>query len=271
MNRTKGRAMSEANDQASIIFTNQKGGVGKTTLTRELGVYLSLTGRRVLLVDCDPQGNLSKSLSCKAGAFGVYEALEGEGGSPQVLDSGIEILSSDARLSALEKRLVGELDGYLRLKDYLSQGQFDAYNYILFDTPPSLGMLTLNALVAARWVIIPMTASQYSMQGTNDLLATVSKVKKTLNPDLDLLGAVLNASDQIPVIARQIRSEIRSGFGSICFETEIGKTIKIEEAIATRLGVMSQAGGQWEKLQRQIANLGVELATRLEGTAGAEV
>lgn len=248
-----------------IIFTNQKGGVGKTTLTRELGVYLGSIGHRVLLVDCDPQGNLTKSLPVDSQAAGMYELVGGALVEPQSVGLNVDILGGGVRLAALEKQLVGEIDGYQRLRQALAAQVYQEYELVLFDTPPSLGLLTLNAMVAASWVLIPMSASQYSMQGTNDLMSTVSRVKKTFHSDLSILGVVINAAERIPVITQTIRGEIRSAFGELCFATEIPKTIRIEEAIASRQAVVSHSGREWQYLSAQIASLGAELCQRLTG------
>jgi chromosome partitioning protein len=222
----------------------------------------------VLLVDCDPQGNLTKSLPIDNRVPGVYEFLTGAFVEPQGVEPNVDILGGGVKLSSLEKQLVGEIDGYQRLREALSGEGYQEYDLVLFDTPPSLGMLTLNAMAAAGWVVIPMNPSQYSMQGANDLMNTVSKIKKTFNNELSLLGVVINAVERIPVITQTIRSEIRNAFGSVCFDTEIPKTIRIEEAIASRQAVVSQRGRQWQDLSAQIVSLGNELNQRLLIKAG---
>jgi chromosome partitioning protein len=250
-----------------IIFSNQKGGVGKTTLTRELGIYLSSVGQRVLLVDCDPQGNLSKSLIDGQPAGGLYDALEG--GELQLLDVGerLHLLAGDFRLSAWERRLVAELDGYVRVKELLARGAFQSYELILLDTPPSLGVLTANALAAAEYLVIPMNPTLYSLQGTNDLLATVSKVRKTLNPTLRILGVIVNCFDAIPVITRQIRQEITDAFGEKVFPTVLSKSIKLEEAIASKRGVIHHRRLEKSRVREEVAALGAELLRRVKEEA----
>jgi chromosome partitioning protein len=245
-----------------IIFSNQKGGVGKTTLCRELGIYISSLGHRVLLVDCDPQGNLTKSLAEEIPA-GLYEALEGDGVKPVGLGPSLSILAGDFRLSLLEKRLVAEIDAYTRLKDLLARSTFQHYDYIFLDTPPSLGVLTVNALTAADNLVIPMNPSLYSMQGTNDLMATIAKVKKTLNPSLTLLGVIINSFDSIPVITRQIGNEIREAFGSKVFSTVLSKSIKLEESIALKRGVIHHTRLNKSRAKEEVCALGDELLARL--------
>ena len=223
----------------AIIFANQKGGVGKTTLTRELGIALSLRGRSVLLIDSDPQGNLTKSLTDYEGP-GLYEAFEGEAPKPYELRSGLSLLSGDNRLAALEKRYLGDIDAYEKLKTIFVNGLAARFDLVLIDSPPSLGIMTLNGLAAATHFVIPLRPALYSLQGTNDLLSSVSKVKKSLNPGLELLGVVLNDYLSGPIISRQIRQEIEEGFGEKVFAQAISRTVKVEEAIASRRGVVEE-------------------------------
>ena len=246
----------------TVIFTNQKGGVGKSTTCRECGFYLASVGFKVLLIDCDPQGNLSKSLSDASGS-GLFDALENGEVNIREIDANLYLLSGDIRLSILEKRYLGEIDAYSRIKDLLTGKEFEHFDFILFDTPPSLSILTLNALAASRHLIIPMKPSLYSMQGTNDLMNAVSKVKKNLNPDLSILGVIINEFSCIPVITRQIRAEIEQSFGKSVFETVVSKSIKIEEAIAQRTGVINLPGNGSSKISREIASLGDEILKRL--------
>lgn len=250
----------------TIIFTNQKGGVGKTTLTREIGLYLGTKGHRVLLVDCDGQGNLSKSLVDTDNSSGLFEALEGDDPSIRPITNTVDLLTGSVRLSLLEKRLVGELDAYERMKVLFADEAFRGYEYLLLDTPPSLGIMTINALVAATHLVVPMVPSLYSMQGTNDLMSTVSKVRRSLNPSLQILGAIINAFDSVPVITRQIRDEIRENFGTVCFTAEVPKSIRIEEAIAVRSGVVGIADKSFAKMAAAVSAVGDELITRLEAT-----
>lgn len=244
-----------------IIFTNQKGGVGKSTTCRECGFCLASRGYKVLFADCDPQGNLSKSISDEDGK-GLYEALEEKDVHIQEKRNNLYLLSGDIRLSLLEKRYLGELDAYSRLQDLLAGEEFEGFDFILLDTPPSLNILTLNALCAADHLIIPMKPSLYSMQGTNDLMKAVSKVKKNLNPGLSILGVIINEFSSIPVITRQIRREIEESFGQTVFETVLSKSIRIEEAIAQKEGIMNLPGNSM-KIRDEITALGAEILHRL--------
>jgi len=249
-----------------IIFTNQKGGVGKSTTCRECGFYLASRGYRTLFIDCDPQGNLTKSLSEEENK-GLFEALEDGIIATQIIADNLYLLAGDFRLSLLEKRYLGEVDAYSRVQDLLSAEEFENFDFILFDTPPSLNILTLNALSAADHLILPMKPALYSMQGTNDLMNAVSKVKKTLNPSLSILGVIINEFNPIPVITRQIREEIEGAFGETVFETVISKSIKIEEAIALKDGVVNLPGKEM-KIRDEVFSLGEEILSRLGVEAG---
>lgn len=251
----------------TVIFSNQKGGVGKTTLTRELGIYLSSLGYRILLVDCDPQGNLSKSILDGTDG-GLYDALTSDALPPLKVDERLSLFAGDFRLSLLEKSLIGEIDAYSRLRSLLSESTLGEFDLIFLDTPPSLGVLTVNALAAAEHLVIPMNPSLYSMQGTNDLMRTVSKVRTNLNTALSLLGVIINAYDSVPVITRQIRDEIERSFGEKVFATVLSKSIRIEEAIASRQGVIHHKHLGASRARDEVQALGDELLRRL-GTSVA--
>jgi chromosome partitioning protein len=257
------------------IFSNQKGGVGKTTLCRELGVYVSTAGFRVFLVDADPQGNLSKSLLPDEGpaAGGLYDALEGSAVAVQEIADRLALLAGDFRLSGLEKSLVGEIDAFGRLRELFETAHFKKYDHIFIDTPPSLGVLTGNALAAGDHVLIPMRPALYSMQGTNDLMKTFAKVKKTINPSLNLLGVIINGFDSVPVIVREIRHEIEESFGDKVFSTVLSQTIKLEEAIAERTGVIHLKHLAKSRAKEEVERIGAELLARLAaaGRGGEEV
>lgn len=244
-----------------IIFTNQKGGVGKTTLTRELGIALSLAGRSVLLIDSDPQGNLTKSLTDYEGK-GLYEAFEGEDVKPLELRPSLSLLAGDGRLAALEKRYLGDVDAYGKLSELFERSGYDA-DLVLIDSPPSLGIMTLNGLAAADYFVIPLRPALYSLQGTNDLLSSVAKVKKSLNPALELLGVVINDYLPGPVISRQLREEIAEAFGDKLFQTVMSRTVKVEEAIASRHGVVEGPEGATIKIAREVRALAEEIEARL--------
>ena len=246
-----------------IVFTNQKGGVGKTTLTRELGCYLSHEkGFKVLLADCDSQGNLSKSFFDKPGA-GLYEAVTEDSIHIQRVSPRLDLLSGSIYLSLLEKQLVGEFDSYLKFKELFHRQEFESYDFILLDTPPSLGILTGNALAAADHLVMPITASQYALQGAGDLLTTMEKIRRSLNPSLYTLGVVLNSYSPVTVIGRELKAELTGFFRETCFETVISRSVRIEEAIAERKGLVQLTGSQWKRPREEVSALGEELLSRI--------
>jgi chromosome partitioning protein len=248
----------------TIIFANQKGGVGKTTTSRELSLYTASLGKQVCIIDADPQGNLTKSLVAEEDiTTGLYEALNNQAYELMQVNENLQLLAGDKRLAALEKSLIGEMDAFTRLKDLLSDELFAGFDYIFIDSPPALGILTGNGLVAATHIVIPMSPALYTLQGTNDLMDTVSKVRRNLNPDLKLSGVIINAYDSKPVITRQITEEIREGFGDIVFTTHLSKTIKIEEAIAQKIGVTELKRLDRSRAREEVSAIGNELLKRL--------
>jgi len=246
----------------TVIFTNQKGGVGKTTLCRNIGWQLAAKRYKVLLIDADGQGNLTKSFTDEE-VPGLYEALTGSGIHFHEIRENLSLLSGGSKLSLLEKQLASEIDGYTRLSELIGTPNFEGFDLIFIDSPPSLGMLTANGLAAASYLLIPMNASLFSMQGTNYLLETVAKVTKTFNQDLSLLGVVINTFEVVPVISRQIREEIIESFGEVMFKTVIHKSIKIEEAVALQCGVTEFTGSGTQKVKEEIEALSAELIVRL--------
>ena len=223
----------------------------------------------MLFIDCDPQGNLTKSLIEEEPQHGLYEALTGAQVNIVELSATSGLLAGSYRLALLERSLIGEIDAHTRLKALLASPLFADYELIFLDTPPSLGVLTINALTAADCLVVPMAPALYSMQGTNDLFNTVAKVRSNLNPALALTGVIINAFDAVPVITRQIRSEIEESFGEKVFKTVLSRSIKIEESIANRLGVIYHQKPDKSRVKEEVAALGEELLSRLKGACSA--
>jgi chromosome partitioning protein len=230
-----------------IAITNQKGGVGKTTTAINLAAALASKGLRTLLVDLDPQANSSMSfLDIHQLKATIYDALT----EPDVHLSDIliaadrtpnlSIAPSSIALAKIEAKLLGEMDSHFRLKDELQAVQ-DRFDYIIIDTPPTLGIITVNALVAATHVLIPVQASYFALEGTDDLLETVDKVKVRANPQLQILGALITLYDKRTLLSKDIREQIRRVFGDRVFKTVITKSVRLEESPAYRESIFTFA------------------------------
>lgn len=231
-----------------IAITNQKGGVGKTTTAINLSAALAFKGLKTLLVDLDPQANSSMSFLDIHAISGptVYDALtEKDIHLPQAVlpiekIPGLSVVPANIALAKIEGKLLGELDSHYRLKDELDVVH-EHYDYIVIDTPPTLGIITFNALVAATHVLIPIQSSYFALEGTDDLLETVDKVKQRANPELQILGALITLYDRRTVLSKDIRSQIHEVFGDKVFKTFISKSVRLEESPAYHESIFSFA------------------------------
>jgi chromosome partitioning protein len=220
-----------------IAIANQKGGVGKTTTAINLSAALALEGKRVLLIDLDPQGNSSLTfLDHTAIERSIYDMLTDTDIPPESVIkhtsiATLDILPSRINLAKFESKLLGEFDAPFRLKDRI-EGIIKAYDCVLIDTPPTLGLITVNALVAADYLIVPIQPSYFALEGTDDLLETVEKVKARPNPRLQVLGVVITLLDKRTTLAKDIQEQIRAVFGDKVFETVISKSVRLEESPA---------------------------------------
>jgi chromosome partitioning protein len=229
-----------------VSIANQKGGVGKTTTAINLAAALALRGRRTLLIDMDPQSNSSMSyLDIRAVERSLYDVLSDAHCTLAeiIVESNVaNLLVAPARiaLAKLEAKLVGEMDSHFRLKDRLDPIRED-YEFIVIDCPPTLGLLTANALVASSHLLVPIQSSYFALEGTDDLLETVEKVRARANPDLRLLGVLITMHDRRTAIARDIRNQIRAVFGDLVFATVISKSVRLEESPAYKESIFTFA------------------------------
>jgi len=217
----------------TIVFANQKGGVGKTTSAVNLGAYLAEAGKNVLLIDFDPQGNLTSSVGVSNRDRGIYEVItDGTDPSQVTLDTSVKrlrIIPSSIDLTGANVELVDQKDRAYYLKRSLEPLKKE-YDYVFVDCPPSLGILTLNGLVAADEVIIPLQCEYFAMEGLTQLLQSIKKVQGGLNPDLGIMGILFTMYDSRTRLAQDVVQEVISYFGKRVFRTIIPRNVRLSEA-----------------------------------------
>jgi len=244
-----------------ISIANQKGGVGKTTTAINLSSGLALSGYKTLLIDMDPQANASISFidiySLKYNIYNVIvDRIQAEDVIVKTDYKNLEILPSRLSLSNAERMLLGQIDEFYRLKDSLKSIS-DKYDYVIIDNPPTLGVLTINSLVAATHLLIPIQASYFALEGTDDLLLTVRQVKNRYNQNLEILGVVVTMFDNRTIIARDAYEQVKARFKEKVFRTIITKSVRLEESPAYRECVMiyaprSSGAQQYSRLTKEV-------------------
>jgi len=223
-----------------LSVSNQKGGVGKTTTTINLGTALAAVGERVLIVDLDPQGNASTGLGLKRGQrkTTVYDVIVGgkaivDAAVPTALP-GLDLIASDPDLSGVELELANAPRRSFRLRDALAPLREAAatggYTYVLIDCPPSLNLLTVNAMAAADAVLVPLQCEFFALEGLTQLMRTVELVHGNLNPRLEIQGVVLTMYDRRNSLSEQVAKDVRQHFGDKVYETMIPRNVRVSEA-----------------------------------------
>jgi len=249
-----------------IAVLNQKGGVGKTTTTINLAAYLARANRSVLICDLDPQGNTTSGLGIDKHQLDstLYDVLFGRADAAQsikeVSSQGLYLLPSNAELAGAEVELVSTPHREQMLKNVLDRLEYD---YVLIDCPPSLGLLTVNALTAAQDVLIPVQAEYYALEGLSQLLSVITQVRQALNPNLNILGVVVTLFDKRTSLSEQVKSELERHFGQKMFNTVIPRNVRLAEAPS--FGKTIADHDKWSKGARAYKALARELEKRVNG------
>lgn len=244
----------------TIAVLNQKGGVGKTTTTVNLGAYLAKAGKSVLIVDFDPQGNATSGLGIDKNQLErtSYEVLFKKAGPAEAIREtatrGLYILPANANLAAAEVELVSEMQREQLLRAVLAPLEYD---YIIIDCPPALGLLTINALAAANQLLIPVQAEYYALEGLSQLLSVVQRVRASLNTQLELLGVIVTMYDGRTSLSEQVYQELKKYFGDKLLATVIPRNVRVAEAPS--YGRPISAHDKWSKGARAYKQLSKEI------------
>lgn len=224
-----------------IAISNHKGGVGKTTSTANIGVALSLKNKKVLLIDLDPQANLSQNFGFMNRVQNIYTAMKGNNPLDRLMVyHSVDIVPSTLDLSGAEIELAGEAGNQFILKELIDQIK-DQYDYVLIDCPPSLGLLTINAFTAADEIIIPLQAEFFATQGLAKMIDVIEKVKKRLNKDLEVGGVLITQYDSRKTLNREVAETAETFFKDKVFKTKIRNNIALAEAPAFTVDIFKHS------------------------------
>lgn len=252
--------------KSTIAVLNQKGGVGKTTTTINLAAFLASGRHKVLVVDLDPQGNTTSGLGVDKQVLDstLYDVLFSRAEATDVIrevtSHGLYLLPANAQLAAAEVELVGVANREQQLKKVLQGLDFDI---VLIDCPPSLGLLSINALTAAEEVLIPVQTEYYALEGLSQLLSVIGQVRQALNPNLNILGVILTMYDSRTSLSEQVKEELYKHFGAKIFKTVIPRNVRLAEAPS--FGKTIAEHDKWSKGARAYKGLAKELEKRLYG------
>ena len=247
-----------------ISVANQKGGVGKTTTTINLSTFLAKKGKTVLLIDADPQGNATSGVGAEKDVeFSTYDILATDAGMEQALEKtmikNLLVCPSDINLAGAEVELVSMMSREQRLKEKLEDIK-DSFDYILIDCPPSLGLITLNAFTASDSVLIPVQCEYYALEGLGQLINTINLVKKHLNKNLEVEGALLTMYDARTNLSNQVVKEVKKYFGEKVYKTVIPRNVRLSEAPSygmpiTEYDPRSKGAKSYEKFTKEFLKI----------------
>ncbi|MEO5691275.1 MAG: AAA family ATPase [Candidatus Saccharimonadales bacterium] len=249
-----------------IAVTNQKGGVGKTTTSINLAYCLNKMGKRVLLVDFDPQGNATSGLGIDKRNLDltilnvIQQEVEAHQAVLNTQYKNLDLIASTPELANAEVELAKAERRFVRLK--LALAKLDSYDYIIIDSPPSLSLLTVNALIASRFVLLPVQAEFYAMEGLGQLLETMKLIRKGLNPTLSTVGVLVTMMDTRTSLSKQVYEEVKKHFPNEVFDTVIPRNVRIAEAPSHGVPVGDYDG--WSKGARSYKALAKEVVKRVE-------
>lgn len=220
----------------TIVFSNQKGGVGKTTTCVNLAAYVAEKGKKVLIIDMDPQGNASSALGFfeRNDGKSVYEVLCGNTDAKDAVKKteveGLDIITSSSDLAGAELELAQVMIGRERVLEEKTEEVKKDYDFVFIDCPPSLGLLTVNSLAASDGVIVPMQCEYFALEGLSQMMNTIKLVKKFLNPDIEVQGVVITLYDSRAKLAKGVIAEIDKVFGDKVYDTKIPRNVRLAEA-----------------------------------------